>query len=151
NPALAEYLQPMPAANWDETMRRDLLAELRTANIEPAELSDRQLVERVSRWAMQRAKHTNTFGTWAVIFPEGKPEVLPVLRASFERQKPNAAWTDQQMFEQETLGRGMFYNKVHGDCTSSSVYLETIFRALGIPTRTVICIPPFDANDDAQG
>jgi hypothetical protein len=39
---------------------------------------------------------------------------------------------------------------MHGACTSSSVYLATIFRALGIPTRIVFCIPPFDPNDDAQ-
>jgi hypothetical protein len=54
------------------------------------------------------------------------------------------------MFEQEALGRSMFYNKVHGSCTSSAVYLATILRALGIPTRIVFCIPPFDPNDDAQ-
>ena len=30
------------------------------------------------------------------------------------------------------------------------MYLATILRALGIPTRIVICIPPFDPNDDAQ-
>src|ERR1044071_6498518 len=44
----------------------------------------------------------------------------------------------------------MFYQKVHGSCTSSSVYLTTIFRALGIATRIVFCIPPFDANDPKQ-
>jgi hypothetical protein len=72
------------------------------------------------------------------------------LRDAFDREKPDPTWTDQQMFEQEALGRSMFYNKVHGACTSSSVYLATIFRALGIPTRIVFCIPPFDPNDDAQ-
>lgn len=54
------------------------------------------------------------------------------------------------MFDQEVLGRSMFYNKVHGSCTSSSVYLTTILRALGIPRRIVLCTPPFDPNDNAQ-
>ena len=44
----------------------------------------------------------------------------------------------------------MFYHKVHGSCTSTSVYLTTIFRALGIPTRIMFFVPPFDANDEAQ-
>jgi hypothetical protein len=44
----------------------------------------------------------------------------------------------------------MFYNKVHGSCTSTAVYLATIFRTLGIPARIVFCIPPFDPNDDTQ-
>jgi hypothetical protein len=76
--------------------------------------------------------------------------VYPPLRGAFDRQKPEKSWTDPQMFDQEVLGRSMFYNKVHGACTSSSVYLATIFRALGIPTRIIFCIPPFDPNDDAQ-
>jgi hypothetical protein len=54
------------------------------------------------------------------------------------------------MFDQEALGRSMFYNKVHGSCTSCSIYLTTLFRALGIPTRMVFCIPPFDPNDPVQ-
>ena len=85
-----------------------------------------------------------------IYYPDGKPAVYPPLREAFDRQKRDPAWTDQQMFDQEALGRSMFYNKVHGSCTSSAVYLATIFRALGIPTRIVFCIPPFDPNDDAQ-
>jgi transglutaminase-like putative cysteine protease len=147
---MTEYLQPTPTENWDEAMRRDLLAELRTADIDPERLTDRQLVEQVSRWAMKRARSTKAFAIWAISYPEGKPIVYPDLRDAFDRQKPDRTWTDQQMFEEEALGRSMFYNKVHGSCTSSSVYLTTIFRALGIPTRIVFCIPPFDPNDAKQ-
>jgi len=44
----------------------------------------------------------------------------------------------------------MFYAKVHGSCTSSAIYMSTILRALGIPTRIIFCIPPFDPNDETQ-
>lgn len=147
---MTEYLRPAPTANWDETMKRDLEAELRQAGIEPDRLTDKELVEQVSRWAMRRAHSTQTFGIWAVHYPDGKPAVYPPLREDFEREKPDKTWTDQEMFDQEVLGRSMFYNKVHGSCTSCSVYLATILRALGIPTRIVFCIPPFDPNEDAQ-
>jgi serine/threonine protein kinase/transglutaminase-like putative cysteine protease len=147
---MTQYLKPTATENWDEAMRRDLIAELRQANIDPDRLTDKQLVERVSAWAMNRAHSTRAFSIWAVYFPDGKPAVYPPLRDAFDRKKPDPTWTDQQMFEQEALGRSMFYNKVHGACTSSSVYLATIFRALGIPARIVFCIPPFDPNDNVQ-
>lgn len=144
------FLQPTPAENWDAAMRDDLIKQLKSDGIDPERLTDKQLVEQVSHWAMSRAHTTNHFAIWDIYYPDGKPTVFPVLRAAFNRQKPTPAWTDQQMFEQEALGKAMFYGKVHGSCTSSSIYLTTIFRALGIPTRTVFCIPPFDPNDDAQ-
>jgi Transglutaminase-like superfamily len=147
---MTDDLKPGPTANWDEPMQRDLLAELRAANIDPDKLTDRELVRRVSRWAMQRASSTQAFAIWCVYFPDGRPAVYPDLRSAFDHQKPNATWSDVQMFEQEVLGRSLFYNKVHGSCTSSAVYLSTIFRALGLPTRLVICIPPFDPNDETQ-
>lgn len=147
---MTEYLRPTPAENWDEPMRQDLLKELRAAKIDPDELTDKQLVEKVSRWAMSRARSTHAFAIWAIHFPDGKPAVYAPLRDAFNQERPNAGYSDERMFEEEALGRSMFYFKVHGSCTSSSIYLSTIFRALGIPTRVVFCIPPFDPNDAAQ-
>ena len=147
---MIEYLRPTPTENWDETMRRDLIAELRRDGIDPDGLTDKQLVEQVSRCAMRRAHSTDAFAIWAVWYPDGKPGVYPPLREAFDRQKPDKTWTDQQMFDQEVLGRSMYYGKVHGSCTSASVYLATMLRALGIPTRIIFCIPPFDPNDDDQ-
>jgi hypothetical protein len=147
---MPEYLTTAPAENWDEAMRRDLLAELGQAGIDPDRLTDKQLVERVLKWAMQRAHSTDAFAIWAIYYPEGKPAVYPPLREAFDSQKPGPAWTDDRMFEREALGRSMFYQKVHGSCTSTAVYLATILRALGIPTRIVFCIPPFDPNAPAQ-
>lgn len=147
---MTEYLRPTASENWDETMRRDLLAELRQDGIDPDKLTDRQLVEQVSRWAMRRAHYTDAFAIWAISYTDGKPTVYPPLRNRFDRLKPAADWSDDQMFAQEALGKSMFYQKVHGSCTSSSIYIATILRALGVPTRIVFCIPPFDPNDRAQ-
>ena len=99
---------------------------------------------------MRRAHSTDAFAIWTITFPGGKPAVYPPLREAFDRQKRGTNSTDAQLFEQEALGRSMFYNKIHGSCTSSAVYLATILRALGIPTRIVFCIPPFDPNDENQ-
>ncbi len=147
---MTRYLKPTPTENWDEPMQRELIKELRQAGIDPERLTDKQLVEQASRWAMKRAHSTDAFAIWCIYYPDGKPAVYPPLRKAFDREKRDPNWTDQQMFDQEALGQSMFYNKVHGSCTSSAAYLATIFRALGIPTRIIFCIPPFDPNDDAQ-
>jgi hypothetical protein len=104
----------------------------------------------VSTWLMKHSKYTTLFGIWDVYFPKGKPEVYPPLRAEFDAQKPSPSWSDQQMFGREVLGKEMFYNKVHGSCTSTAVLMATVFRALGIPTRIVVFIPAADPNNSRQ-
>jgi hypothetical protein len=105
----------------------------------------------VSRWLKKRSRYTDAFAIWYVYFPNGKPEVHPLLRAAFDREKKTAGkTTDQEMFDQEVLGRSMFYGRVHGSCTSYAVYLATVMRALGIPTRIAFFVPPADSNDRAQ-
>src|SRR5262249_1197667 len=47
-------------------------------------------------------------------------------------------------------GKGMYYNRCYGTCTSTATYLATALRAIGIPTRMVLAIPLVDANDDRQ-
>src|SRR5205085_4113628 len=71
-------------------------------------------------------------------------------KAKFESDKGNPAWTVQQQFDHELFGRSMFANRSHGTCTSTAVYLTTVLRALGIPTRMVLALPLVDATDPAQ-
>jgi hypothetical protein len=147
---MTEYLAPTATENWDERMRADLLAELRQDGIDPGTLTDLQVVTQVSRWLKRRSRFISAFTIWYVHYPDGRPEVLPLLRRAFDKEKPTPDTTDQQMFDQEVLGRSMFYNRVHGSCTSYAVYLATVLRALGIPSRIVFCVPPVDANDRQQ-
>jgi transglutaminase-like putative cysteine protease len=143
---MTKYLAPTPTENWDEQMRADLLAALRQDGIDPDALTDRQVVTQVSRWLKRRSRFVDAFAIWYVHYPDGKPEVFPLLRPAFDRERKAAGKsTDQAMFEQEVLGRSMFYGRVHGSCTSYSIYLATVMRALGIPTRIVFCIPPADS------
>ena len=147
---MTRYLVPTATENWDENMRADLLAELRQDGVDPETLTDLQVVTRVSRWLNRRSRYTNAFAIWFVHYPAGNPEVFPLLRPAFDKEKPTPGTTDQAMFDQEVLGRSMFYNRVHGSCTSYAVYLATVLRALGIPSRIVLFVPPVDANDRQQ-
>src|SRR5579859_6219924 len=44
----------------------------------------------------------------------------------------------------------MFAHKTYGTCTSTAVYQTTVLRALGIPTRMILCIPLADGSDPGQ-
>ncbi len=152
---MTEYLAPGAATNWDEAMRRDLLAALKADGIDVETLTDKQVVERVSRWLLDRSRYLDkAFTTWFVHFPQGKPTIYPGLeeafRREFERDSSNYNWTLDQHFDHEVLGKGMFYNKTHGSCTSTAVYLTTVLRALGIPTRMILAAPAVDASDSEQ-
>jgi hypothetical protein len=69
---MSEYLKPTASENWNEAMRGDLIAELRQGGIEPDSLTDKQLVEKVSTWAMHRAHSTHAFSIWGVYYPGGR-------------------------------------------------------------------------------
>src|SRR5262249_15882405 len=84
-------------------------------------------------------------------FPEGKPAVLPGLEGAFQREKGDKAWSDAEQFAHELLGKEMFEHRSYGTCTSAAVYQTTLLRALGIPTRMILCIPLADGSDPAQG
>jgi hypothetical protein len=150
NQALKEFLRPGVTTNWDQEMRRDLVAALRADGLDPDRLDDKELVSRVSRWLMSHSKFTNMFCTHYVDFRDGQPAVHPGLEAKFESDKGDPSWTLQQQFERELLGRSMFANRSHGTCTSTAVLLTTVLRALGIPTRMVLALPLVDATDSAQ-
>jgi hypothetical protein len=147
---MTKYLAPAATENWDEKMRAELLAELRQDGINPDSLTDLQVVTQVSRWLKRRSRFTTAFAIWLVHYPKGTPEVFPPLRQAFDKEKATPGTTDQSMFDQEVLGRSMFYSRVHGSCTSYSIYLATVLRALGIPSRIVFFVPPVDPNDRQQ-
>ena len=152
---MTEYLKPGVTTNWDSKMKQDLLAELKTDGIIIGKLTDKQVVEKVSSWLMKKSRYLDkVFTTFYVHYPNGQPQVYPGLEDAFEREfnrdKNNYAWTIDRHFEHELLGKGMFYNKTHGSCTSFAVYLTTVLRALGIPTRMVILAPAVDASNTEQ-
>lgn len=150
NAALKMFVAPGITTNWDEGMQRDLKLALKADGIDPDSLDDKELVERVARWLLGRSKYTNMFCTHYVQFPEGRAAIYPGLEAKFESDKGNRSWTVQEQFDHELFGRSMFATRSHGTCTSTAVYLTTVLRALGIPTRMVLALPLVDATDDAQ-
>jgi hypothetical protein len=147
---LEANLAPGVTTNWDEPMKRELFAALRADGVDPDALDDRTLVTRVARWLMGRSRFTNMFCTHYMVFPAGKPAILPGLETQFEHDKGDPSWSTEEQLDRELFGRSMFARRSHGTCTSTAVYLTTVLRAVGIPTRMILGIPPGDGNDSAQ-
>ncbi len=147
---MSEFLSPGVTTNWDASMREQLLAELHGSGIDPEKLTDKEVVERVSRWMYSRARHRNMFCTYYVHFPDGKAAIFPGLEQAFEREKGSPDWSVPEQFASELFGKEMFNRKIYGTCTSAAVAQATVLRAVGIPTRLIIAIPLVDASDQEQ-
>lgn len=153
--AMKQWIEPGITTNWDPKMRQDMLAKLKAAGIDVETLTDKEIVERMTSWALKRARGLNrVFTTYYVHFPDGRPSVYPGLEKAFEREfqrdSKNYDWKIDQHFGHELLGREMYYNKTHGSCTSYAVYQTTLLRAVGIPTRMIVVIPIIDPTDPKQ-
>jgi len=149
--ALEEYLRPGLTANWDAAMRERLLADLAKVGIDPAKLTDKQLVQQVSNWLVKNFRGEAPFVTYYVRFEGGRPVVPPEFRKVFDEEKAKFGLrTDDEVFQRGLFGKGLYYAGLRGSCTPSSILWTTVFRALGIPARTVETTPPADANDPAQ-
>src|SRR5262249_10620880 len=61
-----EYLAAGVTTNWDDEMRKDLLRELAKDGIDPEKLTDKEVVEQVSRWLFKRSMFKNMFCTFYV-------------------------------------------------------------------------------------
>lgn len=148
---MTEYLKPGITANWDVQLQKDLLAQLGLAGIDPSKLTDKALVDKVSNWLLKNFSGKAPFIAYYVEFKDGKPFVPVEMRAAFDEEKKNfGLQTDEEVFNHGLFGKGLFYSRIHGSCTPSSILWTTVFRALGIPTRIVETLPPVDANDPVQ-
>jgi hypothetical protein len=148
--AMREYVDPGVTTNWDEKMRDDLLAALREDGIDVLRLNDREAVERVSAWLCRHADVEDSFTVFGVEFPDGRPAIAPGVRKNAEAELRRRGRTLQEQWDRELFGEGMFRTATRGTCTSSATYIATGLRAVGIPTRIIICTPAIDASDERE-
>jgi hypothetical protein len=143
--AMRDHLKPGLTTNWNDEMRQQLFQDLAADGIHVDQLTDKETVQRVSTWLLKRVKSGQYFNIFHVHFPNGKLAVYPGQENSVgDRGDPE--WTLEQQWDHELFGRQMYQNRACGTCTSTAILLTTVLRALGIPTRTIICIPVVDGS-----
>src|SRR6185503_16297954 len=145
-----EFLKPGVCCNFDREMQAQLATELKSKGIDLEKLDDAEAAKQVSRWLMDRSQFEDSFTTFAVEFEKGRPRVPESHRESVAETLKSFGRTLDQQWDRELFGKGMFENKIHGSCTSSAIYLSTGLRAAGVPARTIVCVPIFDANDERE-
>jgi transglutaminase-like putative cysteine protease len=144
--SMRRWLEPGPTANWDDAMRRAIVAGLGDVS----KLDDKQLVEKAAPWLLERARYEDGFTTFFTAF-EGKRAFVPAeLRSRVDSECRRLNRTLEEEWNRELFAKGMFENKVRGSCTSTAIYMNGCLRALGIPTRIVLAIPVIDANDASE-
>lgn len=150
DPAQSKWLSPGPTSNFDAAMTKDMLASLSADGIDLDALSSAEAAPRVTKWLLDRSTFEDSFTTFAVEWKNGKPRVANALESRVaETLRKNGRSLDEQ-WRRELFGKGMYETKVHGTCTSTAIYLQTGLRAIGIPTRTIVCIPVIDASDPKE-
>jgi hypothetical protein len=131
-------------------MQTQLSGELARAGIELERLDDLAAVKAVSQWLMDWAHYEDGFTTFAFGFEDGRPVVSEFQRASVDETLQRFGRTLDEQLERELFGRGMFATRTRGSCTSSAIYLSTCLKAVGIPARTIVCVPIVDSSDERE-
>ena len=145
---LAKWLEPGPTSDWTPELAKEIREALAKDGINLDELDDKTTVEKVSRWLLQRAEYQDGFSCFCTAFDEnGDPFIPDELKPNVGR---NSDLTLEQQWEIEISASGMFRNKKRGSCSSSAIYINGCMRAVGIPTRTILCIPIVDAGDENE-
>ncbi len=147
---MKQYLTPEACCNWDERMQAQLLDELEQDSIDIDSLDDVEAVRAVSTWLMERARFEDAFTTFAVEFEQGVPRVSERQQSLVNETLKRFGRTLEEQFDRELYGRGMFETRTRGSCTSSAIYISTGLKAVGLPARTIVCIPVVDANDSRE-
>lgn len=144
------WLEAGPTSDVTPAFSKQIEKDLAAEGIELAKLGDREAVEKVSDWLMRRSEFHDGFTSFITAYDErGRPYVPDELRGSVEANMGRGVTLEEQ-WQREMSAAGMYEAKTHGSCTSSAIYLSGSLRAAGIPTRTVLCIPLVDANDERE-
>ena len=148
DPALQRWIDPGTTSNWTPDLGDQIRSELMKDGINLDSLNDRQTVEKVTTWLLRRAKFDDGFSTFITAFDDrGRPYIPDELQHAPDR---NSQWTVEEQWEREIFAAGMFQHQTRGSCTSSAIYISGCLRAIGIPARTILCIPVVDAGDESE-
>jgi transglutaminase-like putative cysteine protease len=150
-PDAERWLAPGPTSDWDPELRADLLRAVAEDGIDATAPLDAATLRRVATWLVRHAEPREGRTVFVTAFDEGGERYVPEdLRDDVERVTAETGEPLEEQWAREVSAKGMFERGVRGSCSPSSIYLSGCLRALGVPTRTVLCIPAIDANDERE-
>ncbi|MEM1451909.1 MAG: transglutaminase domain-containing protein [Planctomycetota bacterium] len=148
---LKHWLRAGPTSNASPELGKEIRRAMAKSGAEIGDLETGEGVVAAARWLLDRAEYRDGFTTFLTGFTEeGLPFVPDDLSEVFERESDRAGRSLTASWDEELFAAGMFQTGRRGSCTSSAIYLSGCLRALGVPTRTVLCIPIIDATDESE-
>ncbi|MEM7456945.1 MAG: transglutaminase domain-containing protein [Planctomycetota bacterium] len=145
------WLEPGRSSDCSTELKRNILDALAEDSIQLEGMSDVEVVKTVSDWLCDRAENHNAFTGFVTAWDdEGKRYLPPMFAANVRRNLEDRGLTLEEQWDRDVSASGMFEHRTRGTCTSSSIYLCGCLRAIGIPTRIVLCIPVVDAGDERE-
>ena len=149
--SLKQWTKAGPSSDWTPELRDEIKKEMKDKGIDLDQLDDRQTVEKVSRYLCERAKYKPGFTSFVTEWDKnGKPSIDNKFMQTVNRKLKEKGMTLEQQWNREVSAAGMFRTQCRGSCTSSAIYLNGCLKAVGIPTRTILCIPVIDASDPRE-
>jgi hypothetical protein len=143
-----EWLRPRKVCNWDEALRLRIVKALRFERIDPALLSDSDLVETVVPWLLKNSRCIDKASLAYRFDFRGSNPVLPAnLAAAFDAEKPDEIESRESFANILGSGKNMVTTRSYEWGLSWCVYLTTVLRALGIPSRIVQFAPIHDVDE----
>lgn len=148
---LSHWLTAGPSSNASKALGMEIRAAMGEDGLEVEDFATKDGAVQAARWLLARAEHHSGFTSFVTAFDEeGQPFVPEVFLGNAKRNAEKSGLSLEEQWQREVLAAGMFRTKSRGSCTSSAIYLSGCLRALGVPTRTVLCIPVIDASDEDE-
>ena len=151
--SMQKWLKPGLTTNWDDTMRKHIVTQLKLRNVDLDSIDDVSLVKEIANWLMDptQFQFKDFFISYDVLFDQGKPIGNPKLQAYIDMEMKKNGFTDKDSaIRLGVLGKEMYQARFRGHCTASSTLFATVLKAVGIPTRFVLTVPAVDGNSADQ-
>ncbi len=148
---VSHWLTPGPTSNASRRLGRSIQAAMKKSGADMPDVERVDGVAAASRWLLGHTEHKDRFTTFITAIDERGKFFIPEELADYAKsQAEQEGLSAKEAWPRELEAAGMFKHQERGSCTSSAIYLSGCLRALGVPTRTVLCIPIIDAGDERE-
>jgi hypothetical protein len=161
NLELQQYLKPGITSNWDNALKNKILSDFKAYggyDIESVK-SDKLVVKTIAYW-LERTK-TKGEGMLPTEFflkvKDGKLFVPDDFINAFHNEKDvnlkklgYNSMNDDDYIKHTICGKEMYYQGVRQTCSSAATLINTVMRAIGIPSRIILTYTSYDFSNKQE-
>ncbi len=143
---ISKYTLPSFFCNYTQEMSNELLALIETWKV----ANNYELLQSFARYIIiiTSGYPSNEPLNFYINVVNGKVDVVYPDR--FNAFKTEHFTTDESILSHLTFGESMYKNRMRGACSSSSIFYNTLLRAIDFPSRIITSNPIVDYRDTLQ-